>query len=1772
MTSKEIFGFLTVSPEKTEKVVQLPVQAGNVFFKYITRRKTIALWDNNSGGVDPQVHIFPWKMGNLLIDDSDLKGHFYWESCYFVSYPHLINTASTRNYPKFRHVNLSAVIPSSAISRVIGAVGCRDNMSAGVEVQPFIGNSIISVNDVPTEYTQIGIVYQHPMVVGGADVTTTIGQSYISFVNAHYFDNVWMEAHNINIIRIASGADQGMYFVRFVDHTNNRLYLMNLDGTLFTPTASASSLSWYAGPGRRAFFNEVSIIQLSTGIVGTGGTFRPGLLASGAEVRNSFIMRIVFDKTGSDETAAAAEKQGSYYVSMKPYTHGEGLTTPTGSGVDWGTLLESSFRQVTNLQPLNFNFFDGGCNGMTLNERDQRVWFSYFTAAGGCGIAHWRWKTIESIREVAWNGGAAGEAAMLTPPVVLGAGDGVFGMDSGPEGVVYASIHHASGGNGGVLIIKSDLSTLQYNNATPGWFAVGANGSQVSSIKVDYSRARTGTVGDVVTTVGTDDFTSASGAFTDADLFRVVKITGATADNGTYLIAARSSATAITLQTLAGGAVVLTGGAGGTFQIGERAYLFFLGSSTQGAGRINYMESMALGSFFTRTVAMTNGSINPSPRDSHGEQQRVDIDQVTGDVYWTSTDVQEQANKYNPTTNAHSFLTIANVQSPTGGTGTLGTITQFSAVKVNPKFDEIWWGSDQGAIKIVKSTFAAATVKRYFGEAGLGTYENPAGFRRPSGWSAHVQSTYQPRVLNFYVFPDGKVMAQLGNAASTRSGTAFYSREADVFNYKEDWVGIGGYCYSLVFDSIGNYFQCQPGVNNQNRINFGSVEVQYQWDTANSKWIPLEVVQGALPQKSSSDTISPGCQSKPIHSDLQEVLYGVKVQFTKQGGATPSNNEFLGRAALSKPLAADGTTTAGGTTFGGSGFVSGDVGNILRIETGADAGVFKIIGFTNSTLITIRKLTNAVANTSVDAGLSYTVWTFGGAGSNAGPENATVLLSDGFGKDNTQDISGITYENYQFKTTFHDNVEPIKICAPNPIGVPGSTGEMKVYFDQFPRVSSAVVAAHDLQTTQIRALPAEFSFGGINGRKLVDGILDAVADGLGTRGTLFSSPSNTNIWYGINAVNAALGCCPMVDLGADADVGFVIVRGYGASISHSLIYTAVSHGLKGTLYKASNAGGAPVASSTSRTSGVTNLATTVNNTTIVTTGDFLGPVFLPSASDGSVTAGGNTFTAPPGTFSTVAPGMLLKVLSVGDVGSYRIISVDGTGAILTIRNLNQTAYAWLGSASSIVYEIRDGVREEDVICIPSIAAPTQRLCIERLLTPTTAEVRVAPHSTTSTQSWQCAVPTWDKVKRISYSSEAVPPDVRDNGTWVSTDGREQFDIRDWKVYADLTDLPVASRTGRYWQLQMMPRFAGNATSGDFYLSTFEFYSPTGVRLGVSRNTFSDESLDNSDFLSQNINRLDMIQSSYLAVGAAGFNGTVDVGGASGDTLTLNTGGNKFLGFQVRRPYTDGVSTAGPGGNFSSATAAFITSDVGRILRLQTGADAGYFRISSVSSPTAVLVTTPIGGAVTFTGAVGATFSIHEGISAGGVAPDRIVFLDDTTREYTIATINNALTTITIVETDQRVMTGKQWEIRRPAYDSAATAVDSTATARLVRPQTTYPLQQGDVTYDSRGALRFWIDDIGSGNERADGAIAGGNGVFTGSGFCPDDVGRLLVITTGVNKGVHKISVYTSATSVTLTNEYTGAALSFTADAGPVTYRIYGDRRYRITKYATTLRA
>jgi hypothetical protein len=408
---------------------------------------------------------------------------------------------------------------------------------------------------------------------------------------------------------------------------------------------------------------------------------------------------------------------------------------------------------------------------------------------------------------------------------------------------------------------------------------------------------------------------------------------------------------------------------------------------------------------------------------------------------------------------------------------------------------------------------------------------------------------------------------------------------------------------------------------------------------------------------------------------------------------------------------------------------------------------------------------------------------------------------------------------------------------------------------------------------------------------------------------------------------------------------------------------------------------------------------------------------------------------------------------------------------------------------------------------------------------------------------------------------------------MSSDGRELYDFSDAKVYADFGDLSSAARTGRYWKFAAIPRFETDASRADHSISTWEFYDVTGKRLATSDYTIVNEARTNADFFFTHINRADFIQSANDAIGAGAFNGNVNLGGGGGDTLTLTAGGNKFLGFQIGPSLTDGGLPIGTNIINSASSNWPSSAMLGRFIRITSGTNSGnFYRVTSRPSATQITVATPSGSAVSWAGTESSiAFSVHEGINVGGASPDKFVFLEDG-REFTLATINDALTTLTFGETLQPARTNKTWEIRRPGYDTTSATTEAAKTARLTRPQTLYPLQSGDLTHDSRGTYRFLSEDIGTGYQRADGVIAGGSGAFTGTGFTPDDVGRLLYITTGVNVGIYEISVYTSGTAITVKNHYTGAAVSLTTDAGPVTYQVYGDRRFRLTRFVVGLRA
>jgi hypothetical protein len=205
--------------------------------------------------------------------------------------------------------------------------------------------------------------------------------------------------------------------------------------------------------------------------------------------------------------------------------------------------------------------------------------------------------------------------------------------------------------------------------------------------------------------------------------------------------------------------------------------------------------------------------------------------------------------------------------------------------------------------------------------------------------------------------------------------------------------------------------------------------------------------------------------------------------------------------------------------------------------------------------------------------------------------------------------------------------------------------------------------------------------------------------------------------------------------------------------------------------------------------------------------------------------------------------------------------------------------------------------------------------------------------------------------------------------------------------------------------------------------------------------------------------------------------------------------------------------------------------------------------------------------------------LYEGIASGDYLAVTTGGVSNSNVEYQISSINNALTTITLVSGPSAAISNQPWEIRRRASNLYSTAQWDIGWAGCTSG--TYALSTGDVHVDSSGHFRTaFVDQTAYSTSlatavfspKADGATTISTGTFTGSDFCPDDVGRVLVIQSGADKGNYKISVYTSASQVTVVNLYTGAAVSFSANASSLSYIIKGDRRLRVSRYTAVVRA
>lgn len=1891
MSVKDIISKLTLH-DKDGNVID---QAGNLSFKYAVRLRTSNRWNRVSINV-PIMGTQPLKNSYLLTDDDIGVGHggFGWVG---TQYPVVSANMANQDWSHYRQSATLGTVASGSVPRVVGSIvlyTTETNFGGNL----WAGNNFLSTVDLPIDYTQIGAnIWYHPMTVfASITLGTTAGQSYVTYTAGTDWDDTLVNPAGLSLIRIETGADIGFYQINRHDYAANRLYLNTIDGKMFFANATAT-VNASVGPGRRAYFNEAGIIQYSTGHITTGGRYNPR--KTDPYLRGSFIQKVIYDKSGSDETEVAGEQQGSYHLAFRPWMYGDGAYNSTY--YDWGCDVEMGITTTASTTyPTWFTTWGGACNGMCLDWPNQRMFFVQTDISNGSGIGMWRWRTCDGMRELASTYGTAAQGVMLTatyppaqsPAIQLAVGDVGINCEMGSTfgstaNWCYITFGHTSGGNAGVVIIKPDFSTLQYR------LSDGVPNSKIGASVIDRSRARIGAAANFVTVASGGNCTATLGDFTQADVGRAIKITGGSADNGTYLIGSVASPAAITVTTLAGGAVTFTGGTGGTFEVGDRLYLFF-SNATTALNKMYYMESLAPGTFLFRSVTFTGTAAYAAwvaTRQTGGTYLRYgqpvccDVDQTTGHVYWLSNDGvagfggNQQINKYDVVANTHTKLNIADVNAPAGGTGPITNITVFSTIKVSSKFNNIWVGTDQGHVRLDKTgtnAFAAASAKRYFGNSTT-TYANPAGFFRSSG-NSNVSSWGDSNfVRGYYEHADGRMTAQqLDGASSATQNKTWYSQENDTWAQKytaanQGYTANGNEMYHEVHDPYGNFMDMYPSASYQCRLRLMHYELEYQWDAGNQRWFPLEVIQRGLPHKgawstktdgattqgsstfvgtgfTSLDTgkyltimsgvdvgvyrvtsytsstalvleningspfssasnpsasglsysLNGGCLSKPIHSTLEETLYGVKILFNKAGGLILPNNQYLGRAGQSRVTQVDGTTSSGApTTFTGSGFVVGDVGKFLKVETGANIGIYQITARIDSFNLTVSTLDNQSPAFGTSGGsLTYSIWEIGTPASNAGPETASWFIADGVAIDTNQDITGMSFETFQFKSRNYENTEGRKFCVDNPIAVPGpfpstSSPATKVYFETYPRATRNwnPGISHHL------ALPgAELA----NGRQLLDYGIDKTLVGTNQR-ALVQSPDFTT-WYGNLATSSVNGYSIMVDFGKDVEVGYMqarVIGSAGINGSPGIGYNTIYNGMIANVFKANHAGGAPVASSAIRITGGANLAggnASANNFYVTTsaTDGFLGPSpTLALQTDGVISSGGTTFFANSALFSQADVGRALNIplasnpTLTSDAGAYRILAVSGDNKTLTIQNLNMTAKAWTTSASGVNYSVWDAVQPGDMLTF-TIADGLQKLCVERLCTltgvssTTSIQVRTPPSGAVafSGVSWTCIKPTWDFIKRLSTNTEAVPPDVANNKTWLSSYGTETDVTNDSKMFFDFTDLDPAKRTGRYWKFSAMPRGNTNGAASGHTITSLEFYDSTGKPVATSKYTWTDRALQDPDFYYSYINRVDFIQAANDAASQiASVNGNASLGGANLDTITLS-GGNAFLGFQIGKVRTDGSVT---GNSLTSASSNFpANATASRFIKVSGSGlgNNGYYRITSRTSATVIAVGPCSGtGSTTFTNESGLTFTVHEGINAGGTYPDKFVFLSDF-REYTIATVSDNLQTITVTESLTPARSGATWEIRRPAYDTASATTEPTKTARLVRPATTYPVQSGDIAHDSRGAHRYYQEDIGimttgtSAHQRADGQcnVAGG---FTGTGFTPDDVGRLLYILSGNDIGVYEIDSWTSSTVIVAKNHYTGLSVTFTDTATTgLTYQIHGDRRVRLSKYVTGLRA
>jgi hypothetical protein len=1658
------------------------------------------------------------------------------------------------------------------------------------------GNMFSSVD---LDITQIGAPYLHPVYQG--TIATTLGASYVPMaqasISAYYY-----YAHLVTCIRLETGADRGSYLVQSIDRANSRIYLKNMDGSKWVAQATNASVTFSQGY-RVSFFNETGVIPNSTGQVAFDGKYDAG------DHRGSYIYRIHFEKSGSPSPAAEAQR-GSYWLSLRGFLNGNGVAGDLYHQDDGGFTQRISYHSPNTACGFFYNTSMLGMSnaissGMVLERTNQRLWcVTVDGTQGNSSVGYWNYKSPESFREVCSAAGAPNDPLPVpfTPPASSYARAPAIGSD----GTVYVAFSKVADQTGaGWLAIKPDLSRTFVTAAA---MAVPTSGDLQPCV-VDTTKARTGTTA-AASTTSAGHILCAGAGFASADLGRCIKLTGNTFDNGTYLIGTINGATDITVTNLNGSAVSFTGGSGGTFQIGDRIYLFSGGEATWNAGKMSWTDSLSFGTRFTKTVTMTAGAQAYSYPYLGGAPPAC-VDPLTGRIFWLSADGVKHLNMYDPAAQTVTQRPLSDLAVQVSGSNanpTAPTVMWTVAVNTNTYFRELWVGTDKGHYRFDPDNLSAQ-FSRFYGTSN-GTYAEADGNLQLDGgvteWAANVAQNIGATQYGF--MPDGQVFGILPSwglsSASYFPMLVKFNREA------HNWLSaatIGGnesqaqclqstYAFwytntvSFFFDPFGALVFYQPNMKAETakgaiRLVHPSA-IHYQW--TGSAWTPREVVRGGLPDSVSS----PGCLCKPMHTTLDDLVLGVKVKFTSSGAVGGENGEFLGRFGQKGLSRTDGATVIGTNGFVGSGFsalsfTSPDVGRYyVRIESGADQGTYKILTYTNDTSITLQKFNGTAFSAAATAGtLSYSVWDMQ-AGAAVGPECCSVMANVGIGKDNTQDFTGIYADWFVSKTLLSEQAEAVKFCTD--ILPPVGSSAVQAYQENYQYDYRAAMGAH-------LALP-----GSPIANHVIDGGASRPLDGAGGRAWMGTYTS----WRGPQ-VSIVVGQQVSVDLGQDLEIGSIIVRGCaqntGAPNTAGALATPGNGygGMIASILSAPNSGGAPAASSTVRCAGSSNLSGTLNTATITTTGDFMGSATGVTASDGAtniISIGASSFQSAVSRFSQTNVGMILKTTSGPDVGQYRILTVSGDGSTVTVRNLDQTSKTWSGTASGIAFTVYDGVQDEDLICIPSLGTPTYRLVVERLSNDAkTAYPRVQLGTTIASQSWQCVKPSWNLVKRISSTGTVLPPEVSNNGTFFSMDGGENFGhfnlptgtsrspSRWWKAVIDLSDLSTAKRTARWWKFAALGRELNLWQYGaEYYLSSLEFYDTSGKRMFTHDYCQADTVFAQPQMISVFYTRADFLLASNAAAPQyTGYNGTAILGGTSGNTVTL-TGSNKFLGYQLR---PKGALGTIPGSsnvfNGHANDPAFLTTtDVGRFLKINTGVNAGVYRIATVPGATQVTLVTINSAAVTLTADAGPVeYSIHEGINVGGANPDFLYFTTGGNsagrKELTLATLSDDLTTVTVVESQFGSLSGQSWEIRRRALEdrTQTPGTNSGASARLLYVEAMYPYQSGDICQDTKGYVKFWPGDIGGTNKTA-GVAVGGTANFQAASsgtFTQDDVGRILLITSGVNKGSYRISAYNSTSEVALVNHFTGAAVSLTGDAS-VTYTILGERRFRFSRYVTSLRS